>query len=237
MLLERIQGLADKISHYQKIQAAAKGAEQFRTREQQISSAASSLSEVKKRIGAFNKAGILIEFVPAKSEALIKNARSIESVLEENPGGLGDLPFNFKYDFYDRLNSIASAASKEVGKAWQSYVAANTSLGSSELLDTLAKVPQLRRSVNSIRKIRMAIDDLAKETPSNPSLAIKQLDKLTAELRSAWSEVAAEGIPKSVVSFIRKCGSEGAPLSYLTDEVHDWLDSRDLLGSFRIRIG
>jgi len=237
MLLERAQGLADKISQYQKLQAAAKGVEQFRTREQQISSAATSLREAKKRIGAFNEAGIPISFSPAKSEGLIKNARSIETILEENPGGLGDLPFNFKYEFYDRVNSIASAASKEVGKTWGSYVAANTSLGSNELLDTLAKVPQLRTSVNAIRKIRMAIDELAKETPINPSLAIKQLDKLTAELKNAWSELAAEGIPKSVVSFIRKSGAEGAPLNYLTGEVHDWLESQDLLGAFRIRIG
>lgn len=237
MLLERALGLADKIAHYQKLKAAAKGAEQFRTREKQISSAATSLREAKKQIGAFNKAGIPISFAPAKSDGLIENAKVIEKVLEENPGGLGDLSFNFKYEFYDRLSNIASAASREVGKAWESYVSANTSLGSNDLLDTLAKVPQLRTSVNAIRKVRMAIDELAKDAPSNPSLAIEHLDKLTAKLKSAWSELAFEGIPKSVVSFIRKSGAEGAPLTYLTDEVHDWLESQDLLGAFRIRIG
>ena len=40
-----------------------------------------------------------------------------------------------------------------------------------------------------------------------------------------------------LVGLARACAGEGAPIVTLTSEVRDWLEARDLLGSFRIRIG
>jgi hypothetical protein len=49
-------------------------------------------------------------------------------------------------------------------------------------------------------------------------------------------ELSAEDIPSSIVSFIRAAAAEGAPLATYTDQVQAWLESRNLLNAFRIRL-
>jgi hypothetical protein len=124
-----------------------------------------------------------------------------------------------------------------VGKAWSSYVASHGATGSSEVLDALAKLPQFQISVARIRRSRQGIEELSKRTPTDPLKDIRNLEELVAEHRAAWSELKADGIPNTVIVFLRACADNGALLSELTDEVRKWLETRDLLNAFRVRIG
>ncbi|AMS39346.1 hypothetical protein [Aminobacter aminovorans] len=108
--------------------------------------------------------------------------------------------------------------------------------GPNEVLSALAEVPQFRPSANKIRQCRSDIGALGNSLPADPKATVARLDALVAEHDTAWATLSADNIPPSVVSFIRAAANEGAALTTCTDEVRAWLESRNLLNAFRIRL-
>lgn len=237
MLLERATGLADKIDRYQRLKAAAGEAELFRTRANQFRQVRTSLTEARTALARFRASGIPVDFVAVNADALHDKASKLRDMVLADPVVLADPPFNLKFEFTDRLLSIGNAATEAIQKAWSSYVAAHGPTGSSEVVDALAKLPQFQSSVARIRRCRQSTEELAKRTPTDPEKAIGSLAVLAAEHRTAWSELSADGIPPTVILFLRACADNGVPLSELSEEVRNWLKERELLGSFRVRIG
>lgn len=237
MLLERATGLADEINRYEKLKAAASQAKMLRTRAEQFRQAGTSLADARTILERFDAAGISVNFIASNSDDLIEKAGKLKDLVRADPTVLADPPFDLKYAFIDRLLGISTFAADVVGKAWSSYVVLHGPTGSSEVLDALAKLPQFQLSIARIRKSRQGIEELSKRTPTDPLNDIEHLDELVAEHRAAWSELKADGIPNSVIVFLRACGDNGALLSELTDEVRKWLETRDLLNAFRVRIG
>jgi hypothetical protein len=237
MLLDRATGLADKITHYQNLKAAARQADLYRTRADQFGQVRASLAEARVALERFHTSGIPVEFVALNADMLGDKASTLRAMVTADPTVLADPPFNLKFEFTDRLLGITESAKDAIERAWVAYVAVHGPTGSSEVLDALAKLPQFQASVARIRRCRQSAEDLAKRTPSDPEKAIESLKAWDAEYRAAWSELNADGIPRTVILFLRACADNGVPLSELTDEVHGWLEARALLSSFRVRIG
>lgn len=237
MLLERANSLAEKIDRYQKLKAAANAAEIVRTRALQIGQAAALIAQAREAIDRFSAAGVAIEFVPTNADALSERARALRAIAAETPAGLADPPFNIAYEFTERLKGIAVAADAAIQEGWRRYIDANSPGGSDEVLDALGKLPQLSLGVTRIRQCRQKIAALAATPPADPARAVIQLRELVAEHRTAWTELTSDNVPDAVIRFLRACAGEGAQVAALTLEVRGWLETRDLLGSLRIRIG
>jgi hypothetical protein len=237
MLLDRAAGLAGTIERYQKLKGAAKEAELVSTRAGQIEEAAALLSQARASLDKFSNAGISIQFAPAGKQELTEKARRLRTIAAENPAGLADPPFNVAHEFTNRLRGLAVAANKSIEESWSRFVVENTPSGSDDVLEDLGKLPQMRAGVTRIRQCRQKITALAAAVPGDPASAIEQLRELSAEHGSAWAELTADSVPPSVLQFLRACAADGAPVTALTDEVRGWLESRELIGSFRVRIG
>ena len=236
MLLERAAGLAGRIERYQKLKGVAKEAELVSTRAGQIEEVAALLSQARASLDKFSKAGIRCQYAPAGVQELTEKAKTLRAIAAENPAGLADPPFNVAHEFTNRLKGLAVAANKSIEEGWSRFVAENTPSGSDDVLEALGKLPQMRVGVTRIRLCRQKVTALAAKVPADPTSAIEQLQVLSAEHGSAWTELTADSVPPSVLQFLRACAADGAPVTTLTDEVRVWLDSRGLLGSFRIRI-
>lgn len=236
MLLERAAGLAEKIDVYRKLKVAANQAELFSTRARQVGEAAALVAQARAALDCFSKAGIAVKYHPTGVEELSDKATKLRAIAAENPAGLADPPFNIKHEFTDRLKSLATAARGSIEEGWRRYVAENGPSGSDEVLEALGRLPQMRAGVLRIRQCRQRLALLAATVPVEPERAIEQLKELTDELGSAWAMLTADNVPPSVLQFLRACAADGAPITAFTEEVRDWLESRDLLGSFRIRI-
>ncbi|WP_116327926.1 hypothetical protein [Cupriavidus phytorum] len=237
MLLERATGLAENLDHYQKLKVAAKAADIVRTRTDQIGKAAALIAKAREAIDRFKAAGVAIEFAPANADDLSEKATTLRAIAAETPVGLADPPFNIAYDFTDRLKGIAIGADTAIREGWRRYIDANSPGGSDEVLDALGKLPQLRDGVIRIRQCRQKIAALAATPPTDPARAIDELRGLVAEHRAAWTALTSDNVPDAVIRFLRACAGEGAQVAALTLEVRNWLESRDLLDSLRIRIG
>lgn len=237
MLLERAAGLADKIGRYQKLKAAASEAELFRTRATQFGEAALLLAGARATLRRFADAGVSIDFSPSNAADLVEKSVKLRAIAADDPTGLATPPFNVAHEFTNRLKGLAVAANAAIVSGWQRYVSENAPAGSDEILEALGRLPQMRAGVARIRQCRQRVAALAATLPADPAQAVEQLRDLTREHRVAWTELTADSLPAGVVTFLRTCAGDGAPIVALTDEVRNWLVARDLLGSFRIRIG
>lgn len=236
MLLERAAALAAKINTYQNLKSASEEDDKFATRAKQFSDASLLMTRLRETLSALGEAGVPVDFKSNDGLGYAEKARVLRAAIEADPAKLNDPPFDIKYEFIDRLNGIASSGQKAASAAWKTYVDTRASFGADDVLSALAQVPQFRTSVVSIRKIRGDVAALGADLPSNPKGAIAKLDALISEHELAWTSLAASDIPPSVVAFIRAAANSDAMLSEYTPEVKSWLESRNLLGAFRIKL-
>ena len=236
MLLERASVLAATINSYQELKNTADEAAQFATRAQQFSTISMRVLLLRKLLSELADAGVSVDFKPNDSVGFAAKARQLREEIKANPAKLNDPPFDLKYEFSDRLISIAGAGEKAALAAWKAYVEKRAAFGADDVLTALAQVPQFKASVHQIRQIRSDVAGLGAGFPADPKAAIARLDSLIAQHETAWTTLAASDIPPSVVVFIRAAASGDALLSAFTPDVRSWLDSRNLLDAFRIKL-
>jgi hypothetical protein len=237
MLLERATGLAARITQYHNLKGAADEAAQFETRANQLGAISERIARTRAALCKLADAGVTISFVPSDGAGYAAKAKALRTAIQDNPAAINDPPFDLKNEFIDRLAAIAGGAEKAMTEAWRAYVAKRADFGSnSDVLSALSEVSQFRPSVTKIRQCRSDISALGKSLPLDPQTAVARLDALVAEHNAAWAELSAEDIPSSILSFIRAAANEGTPLATYTDEVRAWLESRNLLNAFRIRL-
>ena len=236
MLLDRAATLATKINTYQKLKNSAAEAEQFGTRAKQFESASQLMAGLRETLSALADAGVEVDFEPSDGLGYADKARTLRDAIKEDPAKVNDPPFDIKHAFMDRLIGIASAGHKAASAAWKAYVDKRASFGADDVLSALGQVPQFRASVSKIRQIRGEVATLGSSLPTDPKAAIARLDSLLSQHEAAWNTLAASDIPLSVVAFIRAAANSEALLSAYTSEVQTWLESRNLLGAFRIKL-
>lgn len=236
MLLDRAAALTAKIADYEKIKSNAHEAQYFQTRAAQFATVADQLTQANQAICRLRAAGIPAIFTPTEGAGQAEKAATLRVEVAKNPSVLSEPPFDLKYAFTDRLSGIATAAKLATAKAWREWVETRSNLGSEDVLNALAALPQFRASIATIRQCRLSIAALAASAPVDPVQATDQVDALLDAHQKAWAALTAEDIPQSVLGFIRACAGDGASLEMLSDEVLDWLNSRSLTSAFRIKI-
>jgi len=236
MLLDRAATLATKINTYQQLKNSAEEADQFATRAKQFGDASKLLSGLRDTLAALSEAGVPVAFEPNDGIGYTEKARTLREAIKADPGKVNDPPFDIKYAFIDRLNGIATAGHKAASAAWTAYVEKRAAFGADDVLSALAKVPQFSANVIRIRNIRSEVAAFGIGLPADPKQAIARLEALIGQHETAWSSLAASDIPSSVVAFIRAAANGDAQLSAYTSEVQTWLESRNLLGAFRIKL-
>jgi hypothetical protein len=236
MLLDRAATLATKINTYQKLKNSAAEAEQFGTRAKQFESASQLMAGLRETLSALADAGVEVGFEPSDGLGYADKARILREAIKEDPAKVNDPPFDIKHAFTERLKGIASAGHKAASAAWRAYVDKRAAFGADDVLSALGQVPQFRVSVANIRQIRGEVATLGSSLPKDPKAAIARLDSLLSQHEAAWNTLAASDIPLSVVAFIRAAANSDALLSAYTTEVQTWLEGRNLLGAFRIKL-
>ena len=236
MLLDRAATLATKINTYQKLKNTAAEAEQFGTRAKQFESASQLMAGLRETLSGLADAGVAVDFEPSDNQRYADKARTLRDAIKEDPAKVNDPPFDIKHDFTDRLNGIASAGHKAASAAWRAYVDKRAAFGADDVLSALGQVQQFRVSVSKIRQIRGEVAGFGANLPPDPKAAIDSLDSLLTQHEAAWNTLAASDIPSSVVAFIRAAANSDGLLSAYTSEVQTWLESRNLLDAFRIKL-
>jgi hypothetical protein len=236
MLLDRARDISSKISAFQKLKLAADKAGNFATRAHQFTDLSQRIKRTKTSLEMLRKAGVPVAFKPHDGTGLEQRALILRDAIKLDPSSINEPPFDLKYEFIDRLAEITKAGERAALLAWSSYVEARASFGSDDVLGALAAVPQFRASVLRIRAIRANVASFGSSLPVNPAETVSKINALVEEHEKAWVALEAADIPSSVVAFIRAAANQDAMLSAFTEEVRLWLDSKNLLNAFRIRL-
>ena len=236
MLLDRAAALATKINTYQKLKMVADEADQFGTRAKQFETASMLMAGLREMLSTLADAGVPVDFEPSDGLGYAAKARELREAIKADPAKVNDPPFDIKHALTDRLNFLASAGHKATSAAWKDYVDNRAAFGADDVLSALGQVPQFRPSVIKIRQIRGEVEAFGSMLPVEPKDAIAKLDTLVSQHEAAWNTLAASDIPPSVVAFIRAAANNDALLSAYTSEVQAWLENRNLLTAFRIKL-
>lgn len=236
MLLDRASDLTAKINAYQALKNTADQTEQLATRARQFVSASAALERLRKTLDALSKAGIVVDFEPKDGRDFAEKANLLREEIKADPGRLNDPPFDLKHGFTDRLLGIAGAGEKAAQAAWKTYVEKYASFGADDVLNALAQVAQFKESVSAIRQTRRDVAALAADLPSDPVSEVAKLNDLVIRHEEAWKKLDTSNIPKSVVAFIQSAAGGLGKLSDFTPEVRSWLEDRNLLDAFRVKL-
>jgi hypothetical protein len=236
MLIDRASALAEKINAFQQLRIIADEADQFATRAKLFGNVCQQLKSLKSTLKTLEDAGIVVEFATKDGLDLAEKARLLRDEVKSNPAKLNDPPFDLKHAFSDRLSSIAAAGQAAALTAWTSYVATRANFGDDNVLAALLLVPQFKSVVLKIRQIRSEVSALGSVLPNDPNAERAKLDRLISEHETAWASLNASDIPASVIAFIRSAAKGDAMLTDFTQETRSWLESRNLVDAFRIKL-
>ncbi|MGJ4963327.1 hypothetical protein [Bradyrhizobium sp. HKCCYLRH3061] len=236
MLLERTTKLVADIGQFAKMKRSAGEAKALQTRADQLSPVADKLRESAETLAKIRKAGIVVSFVPKEGDELGKRATDLLTALRSDPNNLVNPAIDLKYQFIDRLLSVATAAQSVSLAAWRRHVAENSERAPEEILSALAAIPDYQSTVAKIRSLQKRVSQLAENIPADPASATEEIKRIAAEHREIWETMTAGGIPEDVAAFLRACGLEGATLGSFTPSVAAWLSERGLVHLFRVKL-
>lgn len=236
MLLDRASVLAEEIATYQQLKHTGAKVDQVETRARQFAEVSKLISDLLSTLKTLSDAGVPVEFKVIDGHSFAKKAQLLREEIYTDFTKLDDPPFDLKYEFNDRLKEISMAGERAAKEAWKAYVDGRAAFGEDEVLSALSQVPQFRASVLKIQKIRGEISTLNQVLPTDPKSSIARLDDLITEHENAWNLLDASDIPRSILTFIRAAANGEAKLNSFTVEVQSWLERRDLLDAFRIKL-
>ena len=236
MLIDRAAALTEKINTFQQLKTVADEANQFATRANLFGKVSQQLESLRKTLTTLADAGVVVDFAVKDGSGLAEKARLLRDEVKFNPAKLNDPPFELKHAFSDRLSNIADAGQTAALTAWTSYVERRAAFGDDNVLTALSLVPQFKLVVMNIRQIRSEVSALGTILPTEPKAEIAKLDRLIADHATAWTSLNASDIPASVIAFIRSAAKGDAKLTDFTPETRLWLEGRNLVDSFRIKL-
>lgn len=236
MLLERTTELVADIGQFAKMKRSAGEAKALQTRAEQLSPVAEKLTESAENLAKIRDVGIVVSFVPKEGAELGKRAADLLTALRADPNNLVTPAIDLKYQFIDRLLSVAAAAQSASLAAWRRHVAENSEHAPEEILSALAAIPDYQSTVAKIRSLQKRVSLLADTVPADPAGSIEEIKRIATEHREIWERLTAGGIPEDVAAFLRACGLEGAALGSFTPNVAAWLGERGLVDLFRVKL-
>ena len=235
MLREQAKKISDRIAQFQELKERAVYAQTFETRASQLGRSAGNLKKAVAAMTALKENGIQVAFRFSANDQLRSRTAQLKNGFSNNPAFVDDPGFNIQFEYLNLIGGLADTIKGTSLKAWQAHVDARRENVSSEVLNALLAVPEYRAIVNSVRRCQQDIDRLAASLPDDVNLAEVELNKLANDQRKAWQQLTGGTLPTGVVAFLRASMGEGAELHLLTPEVIEWLQSRSLVGAFRIK--
>jgi hypothetical protein len=137
--------------------------------------------------------------------------------------------------FRNALKGVIQELDIHIDREWRAYTD-KTRHVNHEVLRVLSGIPDFAATVQKVQTSLKRIDQLKAKSPSGEA-DFQMFDSLVEQMDQAWSELGSDDVPLSVETFLKASGSrEGAPLELLTGEVKVWLSSRNIGGSFRVRM-
>lgn len=235
MLVERCVELNKQLAELAELEKKAGDISAFQEIKDLLDTGVNRLRPLHTTMQLFKARGIeLINLPFGDADQLFRDFTKAQSDFETSPSSITretelrkaifSLP-TFEYNLRESLS-----------RSWHDYTSKYSPQLDVTSLEVLASIPSLKAIIESIRLLQEHIGILHSNLPE-ADVNIQNFHKKIDELKAKWLDLTGEGIPESVITFLRECGGVGgADLDLLTDEVRHWLIDRHIEESFRVVI-
>lgn len=243
MLLDDCHLLKDKIADLKTVRVNSENIGLFQQVHEQLKTAIVNTKSLNTTLELFKKKKIGVSNLPSYDASTLQEELSeVYSTYKKNADGIVR-DKTLREILNNKLPWFNPKVNEALVVAWQQYTYDKVRKVDSASLAVLGTIPQFKSTIKNIHELQQDIGRIHSTLPMKDT-DIYQFDKKADELSQKWQMLDAEGIPESVVVFLRAVGSGGgASLDLLTDEVRNWLMERskepgcqDIMESFRVFI-
>lgn len=235
MLLDRAAKLQAALTTHRTLTAAGQQEQVYQTRARQLTPLADGLARARRNWEALGEAG-LAPGTPPPTPNLKAQAEDLLRRIQEDPNVLAAPDDQFRFQFTPGLKNIVEEYDTLASAAWSAYVNAKAQFPTEPVLRALEAIPAYISSAQKVREAGSLVKKLSSSTPAAAELghALIQLDDAIRKKDDALAAMQGDDLPAEVQVFLRKTGQGGAEITDLTSVVLTWLNSRGLVGTFRI---
>jgi len=232
MISEDAKHLVELIERMNQLKANVDQRAGFRTRQSELEEAARELA---KRVAAVNSLatrGAVKPNVGARANAFLNHINTVASNFNQEPSWI--ISFNNR-PFENSLKSLNAELDVYISSEWRAYTERSRH-ANAQVLDVLSGIPAFAQTVQKVRGLTACLEQRRSTRPTSEE-DFEYFDDLVREVDAAWSELGSDEVPPNVEKFLKAAGGrEGAGLDLLTDDVKEWLETRKIDTSFRIRM-
>jgi hypothetical protein len=239
-LFERVAHTRQRIHDLRALKERAARASEFEQRAQTLRGIASGLGTISTPATVMHQAGIDVSQLDRVSLVGIQiKAEQLKDFYEKDRNSILN-PFpdqDFRQVFLAPCSALKQKTETALKEAWSIWVRGKRPAIDQEVLNVLAGVNALSRTVVSIQELLSQIARHASALPTNAE-DVKEVIDSCAQADQAWHALAGDGIAPEILTFLRAAGSGiGAQYDLLTPSVLEWLDAHKLRHLLRIRLG
>lgn len=238
-LFERVAYTRERIYSLQALKERAARASEFEHRAQGLAGIASALDTLCLPAAVLKQAGIDVQLDQTLLTALrLKAEQLTEAYMQDHSSILNPFPDqDFRHVFVTPCTAFKQRTETALKEAWSGWVHSRMPAIDPEVLNVLAGVNALSKTVAGIQTLLSLIGRYAVVLPQSED-DVTQVLAMCAQANQAWHELAGDGIAPEILTFLRAAGSAlGAPYDLLTPSILEWLDAHKLRRVLRIRVG
>lgn len=231
------------IARAERLQEAIKGVEErarLLAHSQSIQSHAQKLTDKSREMTALMTSRAALEsrgYDAAPSVTAIRVAvealRSVQNRIATDAGVAADP--TVLAPLFTALNRLANELRSELTTAWRQYASARIPALSSDVLDVLRKISDLRPQVTRVEQRLRELEQRREQLPSQPE-EIASFEASVEEVEGLWHSLGGDSLPSEVLQFLQEAGTAGAALERLSPAVIEWLRNHNLWTAFRITV-
>ena len=239
LLTSRALAFVQEVENYKKKREIAGEADKFASRAKQLKSPSERLAMLQTLAHELVDQGIAPVLPAVLIDAIAERANTHLSEFENDSKSFVEPSASLAHEFIPMLGKLETDYKHSILKAWSQHVEVLVKPLPDAVLRAIETLPAYRAQVVSLRAKHVEAEKLTKKPPElgDVESALKRINQLIDENAATWKELSGSGIPDDVLDFLRKSGAMGGvSLSEVTPSIIDWLNGRNLLTSFTVRV-
>lgn len=233
MLVEDAEQLTQLVAQYRAASSAKAQMQILSQRTGQVRAFCERVHAVSEICELLKAHRVEFEAIEPLADGILPSVEALATAAE-TPEALGS---NSLKTHFNMLSSRGSAALGQIEQrllaAWQTHVDGAMGKHDFGVLAEWDHVAEFRKAAREIRLIQTKLTELRSRLPDGERVFIL-LKKSAQDLKDAWEQL--DKTPPKILKFLRQASSqEGVPLSFVDDEVREWIRERKMEDSFKVR--
>lgn len=234
-LLEQTRALKEGLGYLETISDNGEEVRELHEQRRALRAVTGPLNLSREGVLRLRSGNVLVEVPGSLVAEVIKLAADVRKKMEKKPGSQ-TLKSGKEWSLLlEKTRALNKALETSAKSGWKRYVLERiTSDPPGTVKSRTADTIENRQRIRDYELIYVRLQQVSQSLPGDVA-AISEVESLSGSLITAYGKIDFD-VPETVRFFLDGANSiEGAPLSLLTEEVLDWLKSRQEDGLYSIR--